>query len=356
MKKKMLLFIALMAILGVNKAIAQPPYATNASGYTVSIYPGASATLSLIGDEDGYAIWTSVSHGLFGTDAILIVTEPDRYRKIGKASGGVETPFNVRIIQDPDEIHVTDNGDGTATISGINVFFTLTGSNTGSSILYQQDGTTIVDYNQILYTVPYGTYRLKTGDGYGGNPVGWLEIDANFSMTSQYTITLSANPSTGGSVSGGGTFDSGTSRTVTATPNALFTFANWTEGGSPVSTSASYTFTLSTNRTLVANFQAKSNNANLSALSVSIGTLTPAFNATTTSYTVSVANSVTSLTISATAAHTAATVTGTGVKTLSVGANPFEIKVTAEDGTIKTYLITVTREAAVTTPALPIFD
>ena len=53
---------------------------------------------------------------------------------------------------------------------------------------------------------------------------------------------------------GGGAFASGNSDTVTATPNSGYTFANWTENGTVVSTAASYTFTLTGNRNLVANF------------------------------------------------------------------------------------------------------
>jgi hypothetical protein len=39
-----------------------------------------------------------------------------------------------------------------------------------------------------------------------------------------------------------------------ATPNNCYTFLNWTEGGVPVSTSATYTFTATVNRALVAHF------------------------------------------------------------------------------------------------------
>jgi len=41
---------------------------------------------------------------------------------------------------------------------------------------------------------------------------------------------------------------------VMATPNAGYALLNWTEGASVVSSSASYNFTASGNRTLVANF------------------------------------------------------------------------------------------------------
>ncbi|MEO6784591.1 MAG: FG-GAP-like repeat-containing protein, partial [Chthoniobacteraceae bacterium] len=70
-----------------------------------------------------------------------------------------------------------------------------------------------------------------------------------------YQINTSALPVAGGSASGGGNYlVGGTSLTVTATPNAGYRFVNWTEGGNPVSASANYTFTLSADRTLVANF------------------------------------------------------------------------------------------------------
>lgn len=78
-------------------------------------------------------------------------------------------------------------------------------------------------------------------------------LTANFAVT-QYTVATSSNPSGGGVTAGGGTFNSGASVTVTATANSGYSFTNWTENGTQVSTSASYTFTISGNRTLVANF------------------------------------------------------------------------------------------------------
>src|SRR6185436_19649112 len=78
---------------------------------------------------------------------------------------------------------------------------------------------------------------------------------ANFS-TVTYSIATSSSPAAGGSTTGGGTVSSGSSVTVTATPAACYTFLNWTEGGTVVSSAASYTFTANANRTLVANFTA----------------------------------------------------------------------------------------------------
>ena len=72
-----------------------------------------------------------------------------------------------------------------------------------------------------------------------------------------YTISVSANPAEGGTVSGGGTYNENASVTVTATANENYTFVKWTENGEEVSTSASYTFTATANRTLVAVFEAE---------------------------------------------------------------------------------------------------
>ena len=69
-----------------------------------------------------------------------------------------------------------------------------------------------------------------------------------------FVISVSANPSNGGMVSGGGAYNQGQSCTVSATANSGYTFVNWTENGTTVSTDANYTFMVSGDRTLVANF------------------------------------------------------------------------------------------------------
>jgi len=72
-----------------------------------------------------------------------------------------------------------------------------------------------------------------------------------------YDVILSANPSNGGSTSGGGSYNNASSVMVSATPNPGYIFTNWTENGSVVSTSSSYTFTINSDRTLVANFDSE---------------------------------------------------------------------------------------------------
>ncbi|MBA2940473.1 cadherin-like beta sandwich domain-containing protein [Paenibacillus sp. CGMCC 1.16610] len=98
-----------------------------------------------------------------------------------------------------------------------------------------------------------------------------------------------------------------------------------------------------------------SENADLSSLTPSNGALTPAFTAGQTSYTSNVANAVSSLTVTGTLAdsHSTMTVNGTPVLSsqtsgnipLTVGANTITIVVTAQNGTQKTYTVTVNRAA-----------
>ena len=85
----------------------------------------------------------------------------------------------------------------------------------------------------------------------------------------------------------------------------------------------------------------QSNVNTLSSLSITGGTISPAFNSNTTSYTATI--DATSVTINATATDSKSKVTGTGKKNLNYGTNTFNIVVTSESGTTKTYTIKVTR-------------
>ena len=65
-------------------------------------------------------------------------------------------------------------------------------------------------------------------------------------------VTIVESEVEDGSISG--TFNYGESCTLVATPNADYHFVNWTENGNMVSTDASYSFTVTEDADLVANF------------------------------------------------------------------------------------------------------
>ncbi|MCR3922357.1 MAG: cadherin-like beta sandwich domain-containing protein [Firmicutes bacterium] len=87
-----------------------------------------------------------------------------------------------------------------------------------------------------------------------------------------------------------------------------------------------------------------SQNANVSALTITNATLSPSFSSSRTSYTATVPYTVKSVSISATKADAGAKVSVSGGKSLKVGKNTASIKVTAASGATKTYTITITRK------------
>jgi len=131
------------------------------------------------------------------------------------------------------------HGGGTFN-SGATVIVTATANNGYRFVNWTENGTSVSSNASYSFTL-------------SGNRI----LEAEFTAIT-YTVALSSNPALGGNANGGGTFNSGSSVTVTATANPVYTFTNWTENGVSVSPNASYTFTLNGNRVLVANFTASS--------------------------------------------------------------------------------------------------
>jgi hypothetical protein len=145
---------------------------------------------------------------------------------------------------------------GSAKYTITNVPSWLTASSTSGSL------TTAA--KTITFKIASGAANKLTPSKYLGsinfNNTATSQVDATVATTltvapKDYTIKLNASPSADGAVSGAGTFVGGTSQTVTATPANGRSFVHWTKGGTVVSTSASYTFMLTANVTLVADFK-----------------------------------------------------------------------------------------------------
>ena len=114
--------------------------------------------------------------------------------------------------------------------------------------------------------------QVSTNASYTFTVSGNRTLVAQF-QAQGYTISVSANPANGGTVSGGGSYNYGQSCTVTATAATGYTFLRWAENGNQVSTNANYTFTVSGNRTLVAQFQAQGYTISVSASPANGGTV-----------------------------------------------------------------------------------
>ncbi|MDW3196378.1 MAG: matrixin family metalloprotease [Cytophagales bacterium] len=98
---------------------------------------------------------------------------------------------------------------------------------------------------------------------------------ANFALES-FTITAGASPSEGGSITGSGTYEFGETATLEATPSTGYNFVNWTENGTEISTASTLSFTVDSDRDLVANFVIQTFDITTDALPVEGGTVTGA--------------------------------------------------------------------------------
>lgn len=88
----------------------------------------------------------------------------------------------------------------------------------------------------------------------------------------------------------------------------------------------------------------KSSNKNLKSLVVTPSSISPKFSASTTEYAMTVGSDVDEIEIKAEAEDKKAEVLVEGNKNLKIGENTITIKVTAEDETVRTYKIAVTKE------------
>ncbi len=109
----------------------------------------------------------------------------------------------------------------------------------------------------ISATANSGYHFEHWGDGNTQNPRS-LTVTSDISLTAyfeanpvtQYTITVNSNNATMGSASGGGTFNEGTTTTITATANSGYHFTQWQDGN----TSNPRTITVTGNATYTAYF------------------------------------------------------------------------------------------------------
>ncbi len=239
--------------MGVTHASSM---STSATSFMVNATNGNGALATLTRNNEimgsatinnGVANITFTAPGTTGTATLTVFG----YNKITyiatiNITGGGTQYYNVSVMANPTN-GGTVSGDGAYQL-GQSCTVTAT-PNAGYTFVNWMENGNVVSTNAVY------TFNV-TGNHY---------LTANFQAQPQnYTVSVSANPTNGGTVSGGGTYQQGQSCTVTATPATGFTFLRWTENGSQVSTNASYTFNVTGNRSLVAQFQAVPQNYTVS--------------------------------------------------------------------------------------------
>ena len=137
-------------------------------------------------------------------------------------------------------VHVNNGNGALATITKDHVILGSATVNNGvANISITEPGT---DASQLTLCV------------FGYNKVTYLgSIELVFGE--KYTINVTANPSNAGTVTGAGEYYETTTATVSAAPNVAYIFRNWKENNQVVSSDATYSFTVTGNRNLVAQFE-----------------------------------------------------------------------------------------------------
>ena len=143
--------------------------------------------------------------------------------------------------------------------------YTLSVSTTHGSITKSPNQSSYAPDDSVQLTaVPAYGYLF---DHWGGDASGTtnplaIAMTGNKAVTAtfisnqpNYTITATAAPVAGGTVSGAGVFASGTTVQLVATPASGYGFTSWSEGATTASTNANYSFVATADRALVANFQ-----------------------------------------------------------------------------------------------------
>lgn len=102
----------------------------------------------------------------------------------------------------------------------------------------------------------YAGHKVNIAFKYEGTYAHACYID-DFSITAglpQYNINVEANNAAWGTVTGGGTYEQGSTVTITAEAATGYEFKQWTKDGSVVSSNAAYSFTVTENATYTAIF------------------------------------------------------------------------------------------------------
>ncbi len=209
---------------------------------TVTVQPNDAAMGSVSGG-DTYA---------FGTEATLTASPSTGYHFVKWNDGNTSNPRTLTVSGDltltaifAPLVEVTLSATEGGTVSGggdyeLNEQVTITATpNEGYRFVNWTKG------NEVFATDSMYTFTV-TED---------LELTANFLKT--FTVAVSANNADWGTatLTGNSPYDTAASVTITATPNEGYRFINWTKGNEVFATDSMYTFAVTENLTLVANFE-----------------------------------------------------------------------------------------------------
>ena len=203
-------------------------------------------------------------------DVMIVVTRQQRQPYIQTIQAvSLEGPYvtvddytpNMALVGENTDLSITFKNVGTVATSGTT---TVTLTTTNSNVTILENTKTFGSLASNATTTVNGfRFRLNPGVTLGTNVMlhytavngsNTWEGDLSITPNQIFTVTVATNNSDYGTVSGGGEYNYNQSCTVTATPVDGYMFTNWTLNEEVVSNNAEYTFNVTSDVNLVANF------------------------------------------------------------------------------------------------------
>lgn len=208
---------------------------TTSKKYGVGDY---SSAINICGfDSDNCNITASASVNLY----VTVYEEKKPW-----ISGVSVYPSSVNLIQGGMQKFVADveGGDGADT----SVTWSISGAQSSNTTI-DKDGNLFVGNNETASAVTVMAKSVQDGSF-----IGYASVSVA-AVKNQYSVSVQSSPAQGGSVAGGGVFESGNYANVVANSSNGYTFDGWYDvSGKKIASTAAYSFKVSGNTMLTARF------------------------------------------------------------------------------------------------------
>jgi hypothetical protein len=219
---------------------------TQDATYTAQFAADMQYTVTVSSDDPAHGSVTGGGTYYDGDQATVTAMPATHYHFVQWNDGNTQNPRTFTVTNDVSyTAHFAEDPQYTITVLSGNP---MMGTATGGGTFYMGES--------IVISAAANEHYLFTqwSDGNTQNP-RTVVVSDNVTYTAYfsgvpYVVSVYSCDNNMGTVSGGGTFEYGTSVTVTATPNAGYTFFNWSNGCEE----NPYTFTVYGNINLIANF------------------------------------------------------------------------------------------------------
>lgn len=243
-----------------------------------------------------------------------------------------KTDYTASVSNNVDKvtINATANDSKAKSVTGAGVVNLTTGDNTINIVVTAEDNT------QTTYTITIN--RAKSDNAFLKN----ITLSDGYSLVETFNKnTLAYTAKVPNSVSKITVDGEAEDSNATVTGDGLINLSTGTNTVTITVTAEDGT----TNKVYTVEIErAKSSDATLKSLTSTDGLISPTFSKTVKDYTLTVPNEVENANIVAVSEDTEATIAINGVTNLAVGTNAATVVVTAEDGSVETYNIVITRQ------------